>query len=346
MRTFAGKFTIIALCFGLSASVSFAQGNSTIRRIAVLPGSAVELEIAGSGPLKPQAHVIQNPDRLVLDFPGTIPAQNLHSVDINRGEVKDARVGLFSSKPAVTRIVLDLKSAQSYQLFPSGNTVVVKFAAQDASVTPVAIAGKAETTDADLPPETVVSIEHAGGAITTSSKHAQGTSRAMVVPAQTMPVRVANPRMEVLFENGLLSIRSTKASLSEVLSEIHRQTGAEIAIPAGAETESVFTNLGPGAPKEVLSALLNGSHFNFIVIGSERDPGGVRQVVLTPKEGTGGAPEAVVYPCGTSATQPAMAQVQPTSEPAPVQAFGTPMPPEQQADPGATDAQAQAPPPQ
>lgn len=345
MRNFAGKFTIIALCFGLSAGVSFAQGNSTIRRIAVLPGSAVELEIAGSGPLKPQAHLIQNPDRLVLDFPGAIPAQGLRNLDINRGEVKDARVGLFSSKPAVTRIVLDLKSAQSYQLFPSGNTVVVKFAAHEASVTPAAVA-KVETADADSPPETVVSIEHAGSAITTSSKRAQATAQAMVVPAQATPMRVANPRMEVLFENGLLSIRSTKASLSEVLSEIHRQTGAEIAIPAGAETEEVFTNLGPGAPKEVLAALLNGSHFNFIVIGSERDPGGVRQVVLTPKDGAGGAPEAVVYPCGTSTTQPAMAQVQPAPEPAPVQAFGTPMPPEQQADPGAADAQAQAPPPQ
>jgi len=102
-----------------------------------------------------------------------------------------------------------------------------------------------------------------------------------------------------------LSIRSNKANLSEVLSEVHRRTGAEIAIPAGAEAEQVFTNLGPGAPKEVLASLLNGSHFNFIVVGSERDPNGIGRVVLTPKQG--GAAEAVVYPCGTS--QPTVAQV-------------------------------------
>ena len=42
--------------------------------------------------------------------------QKSHNVD--RGEVKDVRFGLFQGKPPVTRIVLDLKTPQSYQGLP------------------------------------------------------------------------------------------------------------------------------------------------------------------------------------------------------------------------------------
>ena len=347
MRCFSDHSIKIALVIGLCAAASSVRaqdsaGVPTIRRISVLAGKTLELEIAASGPVKPRAQIIQGPDRLILDFPGAIPAKSLHNLDINRGDVKDARVGLFSSNPPVTRIVLDLKSAQPYELFSSGNTVVVKFGS-DVSDSAVNRSAPHPAADADAAPETIVSIERSP--IPTGSadnrildKHVQPIGQAhATAPAAAVPAQ--SPRMEVLFENGLLSIRSNRASLSEVLSEVHRQTGAEIAIPPGAQSEQVFTSLGPGAPKEVLASLLNGSHFNFIVIGSEHDPGGIRRVVLTPKEG--GAPEAVVYPCG-STPQPAMAQAAPDPGP-PVQAFGTPMPPEQN---DSSDAQDKQPPPQ
>jgi hypothetical protein len=187
--------------------------------------------------------------------------------------------------------VLDLKSPQPYQLFPFGNRVVVKLGVSKISPPPATM------------PETIISIERPEEEPVTNDGILH---KAALVSAQAPAVAPTSPpRVEVLFENGLLSIRSNKANLSEVLSEVHRRTGAEIAIPAGAEAEQVFTNLGAGPPKEVLASLLNGSHFNFIVVGSERDPNGIGRVVLTPKQG--GAAEAVVYPCGTS--QPTVAQV-------------------------------------
>ena len=118
---------------------------------------------------------------------------------------------------------------------------------------------------------------------------------------------------------------------------MHRATGAEIAIPAGADSEQVFTSIGPGAPKEVLAALLNGSHFNFIVVGSEQDKSGIRRVVLTPKDG-GAATEAVIYPCGS--TQPAIAQAIPQPQPEPVTQAPTQMP-----DDGSAEAPQPAPEP-
>ncbi|MGH9512147.1 MAG: AMIN domain-containing protein [Terriglobales bacterium] len=328
MRCFADNLICSAVGLGLclSAVVAQAEGTATIRRISLIAGSTLELEIAASGPVNPQAKVIQGPDRLILDFPNTVPAGSLHKLAINRGDVLDARVGLFSSNPPVTRVVLDLKSPQPYQLFPAGNTVVVKFTASAPSM------GSNRMTlhpaqGTDDPPETIISIERTpiqGSNRDRLIQAAQPTPAAVVSPASAPP-----PPVEVSFVNGMLSIRSTKASLAEVLAQVHRLTGAEIVIPPGAESDEVFTNLGPGAPKEVLASLLNGSRFNFIVIGSEHDPGGIRQVVLTPKQG--GAPQAVIYPCGSS--QPSLAQAAPGPEP-PVQAMGAPLPPEQAPDSG------------
>lgn len=281
-----------ALCCAVSAAWAQkpASDAATIVRMSLLKGSALELEIAANGPVAPKTQVLTAPNRLVMDFPNSVPAKGIRNLEINRDDVTGARVGLFSADPPITRIVLDLKSPQPYQVFSHGNTVVVKFGAKAAG-----------PSDSEAP-QTIVSIEHPEAESAIQPQPAPGVEQTAAIPAQ------AAPRMEVVFENGLLSIRSNHANLSEVLSEVHRRTGAEIAIPPGAESEQVFTNLGPGSPKEVLGSLLNGSHFNFIVIGSERDPGGVRQVVLTPKQ-PGASAEGVVYPCGSS--QPAVAQAVP-----------------------------------
>jgi hypothetical protein len=62
----------------------------------------------------------------VVDFPNAVPGNQLRSQSVDRGEVKDLRVTLLKSKPPATRVVLDLKTAQSYQIFPYGRTVIIK----------------------------------------------------------------------------------------------------------------------------------------------------------------------------------------------------------------------------
>jgi hypothetical protein len=97
----------------------------------------------------------------------------------------------------------------------------------------------------------------------------------------------------VQFANGLLSIQATGATLSEVLFQIQKQTGAEIAIPSGTEQDRVAANFGPGPASEVLSELLNGSGLNFVLVGSESDPKALRSVLLTRKSGVPVSPVAV-----------------------------------------------------
>jgi hypothetical protein len=103
---------------------------------------------------------------------------------------------------------------------------------------------------------------------------------AQVSVAQRPAVR---PRLEVSFRNGLLSVSSNKANLSEILFAIHERTGAEIAIPAGAEQEQVAADLGPAPAPEVLAHLLNGSKFNFLILSSATNPQALDRVILSPR---------------------------------------------------------------
>src|SRR6185295_18651286 len=89
------------------------------------PGG-ITVEFVASQPVALRSQSTTDPDRLVLDFPDTEPAPDLHSKLLNQGELKGYRVARFSEKPMVTRVVIDLNSPQRFQIFPDGKSVIVK----------------------------------------------------------------------------------------------------------------------------------------------------------------------------------------------------------------------------
>jgi hypothetical protein len=88
---------------------------------------------------------------------------------------------------------------------------------------------------------------------------------------------------QVAYRNGQLTIDSQNATLSQVLHSVQSQTGASIDMPAGAGTERVVARLGPGNPKDVLASLLNGSKFNYVILGEANNSGRVQKVILMAK---------------------------------------------------------------
>lgn len=94
---------------------------------------------------------------------------------------------------------------------------------------------------------------------------------------------------QVTFRDGQLSINSSNATLSQILRSVQVQTGAAIDIPPGAGSERVVANLGPGKPQSVLASLLNGSRFNYVILGDVDKPGAVQKVILMAKTGGPGA---------------------------------------------------------
>jgi len=109
-------------------------------------------------------------------------------------------------------------------------------------------------------------------------------------PAQLPP----NPA-RVTMRNGLLTIDANNSTLADVLTGVRRETKAAIDLPAGASGERVVASIGPGTPQNVLTALLNGSRFDYIILGSQDQPDIVQRVILRAKSGpepatSGGGP--------------------------------------------------------
>src|SRR5712672_362746 len=118
----------ILLALGTSLATPLcAQSPTRVQRVVVLGnGTAIEVESQASGMVAPQSQLIAGPDRIIVDFPGALPAAELRTVKVNRGALKGIRAGLFSANPQVTRVVLDLSEPQAYQIFSVRNVVMLK----------------------------------------------------------------------------------------------------------------------------------------------------------------------------------------------------------------------------
>src|SRR6266567_1898686 len=256
------------LCSVLALAWVAVPASAQVAHLPAVQGGAVvgqdplQLQIQTSPSVVPQTQMISGPDRLVIDIPNSVPGPTLRGIAVNRGEVKSVRVSQFSTAPPVTRIVVDLSAPQSYRVAPNSGGLLVSVGNESKSATDTPIIGWVSAK--------------AGG------KLASVRVTPLVRETLSRPAGNANG-VSVQFANGLLSIHATGVTLSEVLFQIQKQTGAEIAIPSGTEQDRVAADFGPAPASEVLGELLTGSGLNFVVVGSETDPKALRSVVLSRK---------------------------------------------------------------
>jgi len=269
MRGFArirASWLVAAALWACASLPSLAQVS--VRSVRVLGHKdTVEVEVEASDRVVPQTRVLTGPDRLVIDFPNAVPSNQVRNQSIDRGEVKDVRVGLFQSKPPITRVVLDLNTARSFQVFPSGRTVMIK------------VLGGAVASNGSEPVEYAENSGRRPGLVT--ANYTTGSEPATI---ETPP----QPPLQVTYHDGLLGIRSNKATLSEVLYAVQQRTGADISIAAGAEQEKVVADIAPAPAAEVLARLLNGSRFNFLILNAADNPRQLDRVILSARGDGGG----------------------------------------------------------
>jgi hypothetical protein len=86
----------------------------------------------------------------------------------------------------------------------------------------------------------------------------------------------------VTYDRGLLTVAADNSSLAEILNAIHSRIGGTTEFPAAAASERATVHLGPAPLLSVLSALLLGSPFDYVIVGSGQEPGGI-QIVLSEK---------------------------------------------------------------
>jgi hypothetical protein len=137
------------------------------------------------------------------------------------------------------------------------------------------------------------------------------------VPMDQLPPTPAN----VSYQGGLLTISAQNATLGEILRDVRKLTGASIEIPkdSSGASERVVAHLGPGAPRDVLAVLLNGTSFNYVMLGSPSDPLAVASVILMTR---------------TSATGEAQTAANGNPGAAPVNRFAPPFNQQAMAQPG------------
>ncbi len=84
----------------------------------------------------------------------------------------------------------------------------------------------------------------------------------------------------VTYAKGRLTITAWNVSLAEVLRAISAQTGTVIDFPTGSAADRIFLREGPSTIRQVLGNLLNGSGFNYVILGSPDSPDRLLRVVL------------------------------------------------------------------
>lgn len=90
--------------------------------------------------------------------------------------------------------------------------------------------------------------------------------------------------------NGLM-VKADNASLTDILHQVSSATGMKLEGLGG--DERVFGSFGPGAPREVLDSLLNGTAYNVLMVGTLPN-GAPRQLVLMRKGEPGAKNESPV----------------------------------------------------
>jgi hypothetical protein len=137
-------------------------------------------------------------------------------------------------------------------------------------------------------------------------KQPQPTVQPVPVPAPppaplTLQQQPASPS-QVTFQNGQLTITAPNSVLGEILRAVRSRTGASVDVPPNA-TERVVGRFGPGPARDVLAALLNGSHFNYVMLGSATNPAVLDRVILISKSGEA-EPAAPVSQASATGPQP------------------------------------------
>lgn len=133
-------------------------------------------------------------------------------------------------------------------------------------------------------------------------------------PPPLPPLQQTAQQAKIKFTQGTLSIDAQNSSLKEILDEVSKQTGLQI---QGLDhDERIYGQYGPDTVTNTLTDLLDGSGYNYVLIGGD-DGAAPTKLLLTAS--TGGAPSGGATPA-TNVPPPANAapstQAPPDTQPA------------------------------
>jgi hypothetical protein len=103
---------------------------------------------------------------------------------------------------------------------------------------------------------------------TSSEPPNQGTQTAFAADRMQRGSPVEAKALNVVYENGQLSISAYDSTLKQILDAVRDKTGASLDVPEVLNIQHVAVELGPDDPQRVLGSLLYGTGLNYLVVGS------------------------------------------------------------------------------
>jgi hypothetical protein len=220
---------------------------------------------------QPRTMKLENPRRLVLDFPRAVFGQDLRNPFSRKPDIPYInliRSSLFQADPPTIRVVLEETNDAPR---PKVSVVGTKVEIQYFGSSTTAATSRQHSPQIDLPPQA-----------------ASATQKTSVIPSQVEhsphPAQgIFAPNPTITYNNGLLSIDAENAPLADVLYAIGEKTGAGIQLPmSDGMLDRVALKMGPVTPRQLLTTLLEGSRYTYFIV--EDGSGGLQKVILTPKQ--------------------------------------------------------------
>src|SRR5579864_327273 len=102
---------------------AYAQRHAAeVRSIKTVPSdNGSVIEIISSKPLNPKLQTVEGPLRLVIDLPDATLNTPRRKIPFRNDQVKSIRMDQYQTKPAVTRVVVDLAVPVKYTWDAMGN---------------------------------------------------------------------------------------------------------------------------------------------------------------------------------------------------------------------------------
>lgn len=98
-----------------------------VRGVTVVRGhDGTNVEIRASGLLTPKVLTLKSPDRLVIDLANAVPESRPHDIPVHAADLNMVRMARYQSDPPTTRVVLDLKAPQGFQIASANDKLIVK----------------------------------------------------------------------------------------------------------------------------------------------------------------------------------------------------------------------------
>jgi hypothetical protein len=149
-------------------------------------------------------------------------------------------------------------------------------------------------------PKFVLALLLAGGlclpaAVSGQALPAASSPSAAPAAPSAPPDQLPTSTPQVTYSQGQLKISAQNSTLRDVLAMVRTRTGVVIEGPTNQANERVAIELGPGPVTDVLRQLLEGSKFDYVILGNAGKPG-VERVILSVRGAAPAQPVAQATP--------------------------------------------------